>query len=103
VTDTPIDPPPAVVDKLMTLTPAEFALSAGRLTGAPVAEGAAVDLPAPDGGRVTITCTPLAEVRLGGLLALPRARVTVRFDGVAPVDRTAFLRRFDLAFQRGGG
>ena len=38
-----------------------------------------------------------------GLLGLPRLRVRFRFEGVADADRHAFMRRFDLATQRGGG
>ena len=42
-------------------------------------------------------------VKLGGLLQIPRAVVTIAFDNASEADRTAFLRRFELAFQRGGG
>jgi len=37
------------------------------------------------------------------LLRLPRLAVSFAFDGVSLEDRLAFLRRFDLHLQRGGG
>jgi hypothetical protein len=37
------------------------------------------------------------------LLRLPRLAVTFAFEGVPLEDRLAFLRRFDLHLQRGGG
>lgn len=55
------------------------------------------------GGHVDIAFASLPPVTLGKLLALPRAEVTLSFRGVAEPDRAAFLRRFDIAFQRGGG
>lgn len=39
----------------------------------------------------------------GGLLELPQARVTIKFGDVGTAEADAFLRRFDIAFQRGGG
>jgi hypothetical protein len=47
----------------------------------------------------------LGPVRLRSLgsLALPQTRVRVRFEGFSQKEREEFLRRFDLAFQRGGG
>jgi hypothetical protein len=37
------------------------------------------------------------------LLRMPRLRVIYRFDAVPAGDRYAFMRRFDLVMQRGGG
>ena len=90
-------------DRIMSLSAAEFASSislmgAGRnsYTGAKVFE-----LPS---GTVEISYEAIAGVRLGGLLALPRAKVSLKFShGITPSDRAAFVRRFDIAFQRGGG
>ena len=42
-------------------------------------------------------------MRLGGLLQLPRAKVSLKFRDVTPEQREQFLRVFDVAFQRGGG
>jgi hypothetical protein len=55
------------------------------------------------GGLVTISYDARPGVRLGTLLALPRACVRLRFEGATADERSAFLARFDLAFQRGGG
>lgn len=92
------------VEKIMALDLAEFQRSLRTL---------APDLPAPpDASRVAladgrntvaITFEALPAATLGGLLALPRARVTLAFGGHTPEQRTAFLARFDQAFQRGGG
>jgi hypothetical protein len=54
-------------------------------------------------GHVTIGYAPLPGVRLGGLLDLPRAEVSLDFEGLDAVEQAAFLRRFEIAFQRGGG
>lgn len=37
------------------------------------------------------------------LLRLPRLHVAFRFEGAAPHERAAFMERFDLYLQRGGG
>jgi hypothetical protein len=37
------------------------------------------------------------------LFTMPRMTVSYRFDGVAPAQRQAFMRYFDLYLQRGGG
>lgn len=54
-------------------------------------------------GTVVIAYEALPGVTLGTLLALPRARITLRFENTTPADRAQFMARFDLAFQRGGG
>lgn len=101
----PSSPRPPVadrVDKLMSLTPLEFSASCSRLLGRDIPTGASAVAELP-GGQAILTCQPQAGVTLGGLLALPRARVSIVFHGVIPEDRAAFLKRFELAFQRGGG
>ena len=45
----------------------------------------------------------VAEPRRLGLAVIPRLLVRFTFDGVAHHDRRAFMRRFDLYTQRGGG
>lgn len=37
------------------------------------------------------------------LIAMPRLAVSFRFDGVDEAVRQAFMKRFDLYMQRGGG
>jgi hypothetical protein len=36
-------------------------------------------------------------------LELPRALVSLSFDGITAHDQQVFLKRFDFQFQRGGG
>jgi len=108
-TPSPFGPPSPVakavtdrVEKVMALTPAEFAAGLSHLRGVAASESGeyVVQLP---GGTATLNFEPLPDVRLGGLLALPRAKISLAFSGCSPEARAAFMRRFDLAFQRGGG
>jgi len=55
-----------------------------------------------DGGGLGICWTNLPPRRIA-LLALPRLRVVFSFDGVDVQARAAFMQRFDLYTQRGGG
>lgn len=97
-------PPAALhVEKLMSLSRAEFdkgvlALGDGALETADGRVSLAVGA-----GRAEISFHALAPKRLGGLLLLPQARVVVVVEGLDEVAAVEFLRRFDLAFQRGGG
>lgn len=43
------------------------------------------------------------EPRTISLVRLPRLHVSFRFEGVAAPERRAFMERFDLYLQRGGG
>lgn len=92
------------VEKTMALTEAEFWSSLLVLDPAcerqPETGAARLALP---GGHVIIHFASASPVVLGGLLSLPRARVRLVFDGATDEVRRAFLRRFDIAFQRGGG
>lgn len=91
------------VEKTMTLTRAEFANSLAALVGHELDPATASVAIALTEGVAHVTYEPLAAVRLGGLLELPRARVVISFEAVPAAERTAFLQRFDIAFQRGGG
>ena len=53
-------------------------------------------------GRLTITLAPQTTRQLG-LLEFPVTTVTMEFHDFNPSDQAAFLKRFDLAYQRGGG
>ena len=92
------------VEKIMALDLAEFHRSLKMLAPGqampPDACQIAVDA---NGKHVDIAFEPLPPETLGGLLALPRARVTLAFEGHSAGERAAFLARFDRAFQRGGG
>ncbi|MCB1513743.1 MAG: hypothetical protein KDJ18_02805 [Hyphomicrobiaceae bacterium] len=95
------------IEKTMTLSAGEFAKSmtafAGEgveISGGRVKMGVGGDT----GGSAEIAFEPLPPRRIGGgLLELPQARVTIRFTDVDPGEASVFLRRFDIAFQRGGG
>jgi len=54
-------------------------------------------------GDVEIRYSPLPGVRLGGLLELPRANVTLHYNGVGTEEQNAFTHRFEMTFHRGGG
>ena len=53
-------------------------------------------------GRLQLSWQVLPD-RVIALIRLPRLRVQFHFDGVAAQARVAFMRRFDLVLQRGGG
>ncbi|MGI9381925.1 MAG: hypothetical protein ACR2PO_02130 [Methyloligellaceae bacterium] len=92
------------VEKIMALKLADFHRSLATLAPDLGAPETARDVQIPDTGKtVSISFEALPSETLGGLLALPRARVTLAFDGHTPEQQSAFLARFDQAFQRGGG
>lgn len=90
------------VEKIMSASRDEFDKNLGVLLGMARAPRVPVDV-AVGGGHVAIAFEALPPARLGGLLELPRARVTLSIENVEPEVADDFLRRFDLAFQRGGG
>ncbi len=55
-----------------------------------------------DGGRLFLAWSALPPRRIA-LIAMPRLAVSFRFDGVDEATRQAFMKRFDLYLQRGGG
>jgi len=91
------------VEKIMSLTLSEFQGSIAPLYGERLAANLASADIAIGSGQVVITYEGLASVRFGGLLELPRARVALTFEDVAADEQARFVKRFDLAFQRGGG
>jgi hypothetical protein len=91
------------VEKLMSVSRAEFVESWRAFDASPPpGPGEPVCLPVGT-GRVTIAYEPRPGVRLGGLLELPRALVTLTFEAADPPAAAALVARFDRAFQRGGG
>ena len=91
------------VTQVMSLSREEFVLSmAAFLVSEAVLPRDTLRVPV-GGGCVDIGYRELPGVLLGGLLALPRAEVTLDFSDVGEADQRAFLRRFEIAFQRGGG
>ena len=98
--------PTATIEKMMTLSAAEFAKSMAAFVGPHVviANASASVAITESGGSATIAYHPLPPRRVGGgLLELPQAKVTITLTDVPPAEAEAFLRRFDIAFQRGGG
>lgn len=95
---------PGSVEKIMSLDLAEFHRSVKTLApGVPLEDGQTDFIIPADKGKVRIVYEPLERATLGGLLALPRARVTLHLDELGAAERRAFLTRFERAFQRGGG
>jgi hypothetical protein len=93
---------PARVVKLMSLTRQEFVAALANVGGVEAAGDGTWFQNLPD-GHVTIAFEPRPSARLGGLLDLPRASVTLAFETDGEASRRDFMRRFDIAFQRGGG
>ncbi len=94
---------PERIERVMALSEREFvkSLSAVLPTGVAL-DGGRVVIPLRT-GQVTITYEALPSTRLGRSLELPRTRVILTFTSTGQSDRDAFLARFDIAFQRGGG
>ncbi len=90
------------IEKLMSLSRQEFQNSMGLFLDGTPPETDSVAVPL-DGGSVTVSYVAKEGVVLGGLMALPRAEVSLAFDGVNGTARETFMRKFDIAFQRGGG
>lgn len=96
---------PTTIEKFMTLSAGEFAKSLAAFAGTDVviADGRAQMPVGTEGGTAEIVFVPLPPRRVGGLLELPQAKVAITLRNVPAGDAEAFLRRFDIAFQRGGG
>ena len=93
----------ARITQLMSLSHEEFLKSILALDAGAHAESPVCYRLDATPGHVTISYSPRPGVTLGGLLALPRAEVTIEFTGMSTAEQSAFQRRFDMAFQRGGG
>lgn len=94
---------PQPIEKVMALSEREFINSVCALLPPEAgATGLQVSIPLA-AGRVTIAYEALPSARLGQSLELPRARVVLTFVDISDAEREAFLARFDIAFQRGGG
>jgi hypothetical protein len=53
-------------------------------------------------GQLQLNWQPAAP-RMIGLVRMPRLLVSFRFSGLDDAQRHAFMKRFDLYMQRGGG
>lgn len=94
---------PAIVEKIMSIKLSEFEAGLGRLDASAPAtmDGGRYRIPNTDG--VVITFEKLETAVLGGLMRLPRARVTIDVSALGEDARDQFVARFDQTFQRGGG
>lgn len=93
--------PAPVIEKTMSASTADFHRAMKVIKAdAPPALHHVIPLAS---GTVTITYQALPDVTLGTHLSLPQARVSLSFSNATDEARKAFLHRFDLAFQRGGG
>lgn len=95
---------PERVEKIMSLDLREFHRSLKILAPNMVLADDQTEIVIPaDRSEVRIVYEPLEKATLGGLLALPRAKVTLHLGALDKARRQAFLMNFDRAFQRGGG
>lgn len=91
------------VGKTMALTRKMFFDTLPRALGsdAYTVDGDVVSLS--DGARtLSITFAEQATFKLGGF-AIPRADITLQFNGYDEADAEAALKRFERYFHRGGG
>ena len=95
--------PSHTIIKVMSISRAEFVRSLAVLDPAAVWDANAAARVHADGIAAHIQFEALAQRTLGRLLAMPQARVTITIETACARRRAAFLTRFDIAFQRGGG
>ncbi len=94
---------PERFEREMGSTEAEWQRALPEAMGAlPWRQDGAVVLATVGGGRLNIAWRQGAP-RVIALMRMPRLRVTFDFQGVDDRDRQAFMKRFDLHMQRGGG
>jgi len=101
-----IDGNSASIEKLMTLSQSEYSKSIGTFAGEEAAATALRGDPVTldvGGGTVVISFEKVEGFSFGGLVEMPRARIVLKMTGVEQTAADAFIRRFDISFQRGGG
>ena len=87
----------------MSLSAQEFAASIAKLGPHRISASGHPVFDLGERGSVEVCFAPAPSKTLGGLLALPQAHITLAFENAADAARAAFIHRFDIAFQRGGG
>ena len=91
------------IERDMAITPADFfRLLPRALDGQAYATTADAVTVGDERRGVTIAIRPLEPRRIA-LLVIERCEVAFAFTGYTPVERDAFLTRFDRAYHRGGG
>lgn len=90
-------------DREMACTEAEWLRWLPQAIGAQVwsMQGSTADVRIAD-GALALNWS-VGEPRVIGLARMPRMRVAFRFTGLDAAQRQAFMKRFDLYMQRGGG
>ena len=99
-----VAPPPERLEREYGCTEAEWLRWMREIT-APVAHPSSAPASleiALEGGVLHLSWQVL-PARAIALVQLPRLSVQFRFDDVPPAARAAFMRRFDMHLQRGGG
>lgn len=91
------------IAKVMTITRDEFVASLRRLDPVAHLDASGEACATIAGAQTRLRFEVLPRRRLGGVLSLPQARVTLVIDTDDAARRAAALRAFDIAFQRGGG
>ena len=79
-----------------------FRLLPRAVNGAPVTRRDNQADIATEAGGVKITLAPETTRKLG-MMEFPVTRVSIEFRDFTPDEQAAFLARFDLAYQKGGG
>jgi len=95
---------PSQIEKIMSATLGDFQRSIKTLSPDHTLrpDGRSVRLDE-DGYSVEIRYEPTGTKTFGTLLVIPQAKITLDFDQANAKARKDFIRRFDFAFQRGGG
>ena len=96
-------PVPGMIEKIMSIKLSEFEAGLGRLDPAAPATNTGGTYLIPNTAGVSITFEKLEPAVLGGLMRLPRAKVTLNLEALDAPARITFLNFFDQTFQRGGG
>ena len=91
------------IEKIMSISRHEFAASLAALDPNAQLTPAGCAIVTSAGVTAEIRFSALPVLVLGGLLALPQASVRITIADATDAQAADFLRRFDIAFQRGGG
>ncbi len=94
---------PGTIEKIMSIRLTEFEAGLARLDPTAPATGTNGTYAIPNSGGATITFEKLETAVLGGLMRLPRAKVTINVEALDADARAKFVAFFDQTFQRGGG
>ena len=92
-----------MIEKIMSITRTEFEASLTGLDPVAQLDADGIVRVTHAAGHGLIRFEALPKRRLGGLIHMPQARVTIDLAALPAPERSAFLRRFEIAFQRGGG